>query len=67
MSYKNSLAYIQRMIDQILHSHQSFFRAYIDDIMIYIKLKSLDEHLIHLNKVFIFLMKRKICLSACYS
>ena len=64
MGYKNSPAYIQRMIDQILHLHRSFSRVYVSDIVVYTKLKSLEEHLIHLNKVFISLMKRGICLSA---
>ena len=62
MSYKDSSAYIQRIINQILYLHQSFFRVYIDNIMIYIKLKFLDEHLIHLNKIFILLIERKICI-----
>ena len=48
------------MINRILQSHCSFFRAYVDNIIIYIKMKSLDEHLIHLNKVFSSLAEKRI-------
>ena len=51
------------MIDQILRPHRDFSRAYIDDIIIYTKSKSLNEHFIHLNKVFRSLTEREICLS----
>ena len=52
------------MIDQILQPHRDFSRAYIDDIVIYIKSKSLNEHLVHLNKVFKSLSEKGICLSS---
>lgn len=52
------------MIDWILQSHCDFFWAYIDDIVIYIKLKSLNNHLSHLDEVFKFLTEKEICLSS---
>ena len=62
MRYRNLSAYVQQMIDQILQSHCGFFRAYVDNIIIYIKMKSLNNHLIHLNKVFKSLAEKGICL-----
>ena len=40
------------MIDCILQPHCGFFRVYVDDIVIYTKLHSLQDYLEHLNKVF---------------
>ena len=60
MSYRNSSVYVQRMIDCILWSHCDFFRVYINNIIIYTKMKSLDDHLIYLNKVFSSLAEKKI-------
>ena len=62
MSYRNSSVYVQWMIDCILQSHCNFFRVYVDDIVIYIKMKSLNNYLIHLDKVFKSLAERGICL-----
>ena len=50
MGYRNSPAYVQRMIDRILRSFRHFCRAYVDDIVIFFI--SLEEHLKHLNLVF---------------
>ena len=50
------------MIELILQSHCSFFRAYVNNIIIYTKMKSLDNHLIHLDKVFKSLAEKGICL-----
>ena len=62
MSYRNSSAYVQRMINCILQLNCDFFRAYVNNIIIYTKLKSLNDHLEHLNKVFNALVKKGICL-----
>ena len=50
------------MIDCILWSHCDFSKVYINDIIIYIKMKSLNDHLIYLNKVFNSLAEKEICL-----
>lgn len=50
MSYRNSLAYVQRRIDIILRPCRIFARAYVDDICIFSK--SLQEHIVHLREVF---------------
>lgn len=49
MGYRNSPVYIQRRIDTILRPCRAFARAYVDDIVIF--LRSLDEHLTHLRQV----------------
>ena len=50
MGYKNLPTYTQGQIDRILQPHQRYSRAYIDDIVIFLKL--LEEHLRHLQNVF---------------
>ena len=62
ISYRNFSAYVQRMIDCILQPHWDFFRVYIDNIVIYTKLCTLQDHLKHLNKVFKLLTEKDICL-----
>ena len=44
--------------------HCDFFRAYIDNIIIYIKIKFIDDYLIHLNKIFKSLAEKEIYLSS---
>ena len=63
MSYRNSSAYIQQMINCILWSHCDFFRVYVDDIVIYIKFCSLSDHIEHLDLIFKSLTEKSICLS----
>ena len=50
MGYRNSPAYVQRMIDRILRPFRHFCRAYVDDIVIFST--SLEEHVKHLTMVF---------------
>lgn len=50
MGYRNSPAYVQRMIDRILRPFRAFARAYVDDIVIYSN--SLEELVDHLHQVF---------------
>ena len=64
MRYRNSSAYVQRIIDWILQPHCGFFRAYVNNIIIYIKSSSINDHLIHLNKVFKLLTEKGIYLSS---
>ena len=61
MGFRNSPAYVQRMIDRILRPFRKFCRAYVDDIVIYSS--SLEEHLKHLNLVFSALANMNIHLS----
>jgi hypothetical protein len=50
MGFKNSVSYVQRQIDRVLHPYRDFARAYIDDVVIFSK--TLDEHIAHLRQVF---------------
>ena len=50
MGYRNSPAYVQRMIDRILRPFRHFCRAYVDDIVIFST--SLEKHVKHLTQVF---------------
>ena len=50
MGYKNLPAYAQQQNDRILRPHQRYARAYVNDIVIFLKL--LEEHLRHLQNVF---------------
>ena len=61
MSYRNSLIYVQRIINKILRSYRHFYRAYIDNIVIFST--SLNEHLSHLRFVFSTFEKMNIHLS----
>lgn len=49
MGFRNSPAYVQRIIDTILRDERSFARTYIDDIVIFSK--SFSEHLKHIEQV----------------
>ena len=60
--HRNSSIYAQRMIDWILQPHCDFFRAYVNNIVIYIKSSLLFNHLEHLNQVFKSLAEKRICL-----
>ncbi|POS82631.1 hypothetical protein EPUL_004731, partial [Erysiphe pulchra] len=61
MGFRNSPAYIQRVIDTILRQERDFARAYMDDILIFSK--SFDEHIKHFKIVFTKLLKHNIHLS----
>ena len=50
MGFKNSPAYVQRQIDRVLRPFRNFARAYVDDVVIFSR--SLQEHHLHLSKVF---------------
>lgn len=47
--FRNSPAYVQRIIDTILREERSFARTYIDDIVIFSK--SFSDHVQHLQNV----------------
>lgn len=61
MGYKNSSAYVQRMIDRILRKQRLYDRAYVNDIVIFSN--TFKEHLEHLRHVFNKLNQMGICLS----
>ena len=61
MGFRNSPAYVQRMIDNILRKHRAYSRAYVDDITIYSMTK--QDHLRHLQAVFSTLNDRNIKLA----
>ncbi len=61
MGYRNSPAYVQRMIDRILRPFRKFCRAYVDDIVIFSA--SVEEHVEHLKQVFEALDKMNIHLA----
>ena len=61
MGYKNLSAYTQQQIDRILQPQQKYARAYVDDIVIFLKL--LEEHLLHLRNIFQELTAMRIILS----
>ena len=60
IGYCNSPAYIQQMINCLLWCQRPFTHTYVNDIMIF--LKTLIEHLCHLNDVFQVLTSMWICL-----
>lgn len=61
MGFRNSPAYVQRMIDNILQNHRVYSRAYVDDITIYSMTK--EDHIRHLHAVFTTLNALNIKLS----
>lgn len=61
MGFRNSPAYVQRMIDTILRRQKAFARAYVDDIVIFSR--TFKEHLRHLDEVFERLEEFDIVLS----
>jgi hypothetical protein len=61
MGSRNSPAYAQRFIDELLRPHSSFCRAFIDDIVIFPD--SFKDYQKHLTTVFGLFQKRNISLS----
>jgi len=61
MGYRNSSAYIQRMINRVLQRQRAYARAYVDNIVIFSN--TLEEHLKHLHNVFVTLKRMRICLA----
>jgi hypothetical protein len=50
MGYRNSPAYAQRFMDQLLKEHKSYCRAFIDDIVIFSD--DFESHARHLETIF---------------
>lgn len=62
MGYINSIAYVARMMANILRGYEDFVAVYVDDIMVYSD--SFDDHLAHLDKIFARLEEYNVTLSA---
>src|SRR5947207_11656781 len=60
MNYQEFFSYAQHMMNMILRSHKFFIHCYIDDIVIF--LKTLKNHLKHLNIIFSLFDKMRITL-----
>jgi hypothetical protein len=50
MNYKNSSLYVQRQTNLMLKNLRAFVKAYMNDIIIFFK--NLNDHLVHLRKIF---------------
>ena len=61
MGYKGSPPYVQRQTDKMLRPFQDFAKAYVDDIIIFSH--TLQEHLIHLRKIFSLFQEKRVSLS----
>ena len=61
MGCLNSVAYVQRRIDEVLRPIKEFAKAYIDDIVA--GSKELSEHVTNLRKLFTLLREHNISLS----
>jgi hypothetical protein len=62
MGYRNSVAYVQRMMDTILRDLRGFACTYMDDIVIFSA--TFQDHLKHLRQLFTKLTEHCIHLSA---
>lgn len=51
MGYRNSPAYVQRMIDNLLRPHRDYSRSYVDDVVVRSK-DSFQDHIQQLDDVF---------------
>lgn len=62
MGYKNTGAYVQRQMGNLMRACREFSRAYIDDIVVFST--SLEEHLRHIEQVFRLFRQYNITLKA---
>lgn len=56
MGYCNSPSHVQRFMDRTLKPFQHFYRAFIDDVVIFSDL--FEEHLEHLRQIFALFERR---------
>jgi transposase InsO family protein len=61
MGFINSVAYVQRQLDNKLRAHRLYCRSYVDDILV--ASETLEEHEKHLHDVFADLERLHICLA----
>ena len=62
MKYKNSSTYVQRQIDRFFRKLRKFVKAYVDDIVIFSRIKV--EHETHLRDVFKILIESNISIKS---
>ena len=58
MKFKNNSVYVQRQIDRLLRLHKKYVRVYVNDIIIFSRIKK--KHETHLRVVFFVLKKNNI-------
>ena len=58
MRFKNSSVYVQRQIDRLLRQHKNYARVYVNDIVVFFRIKKKHEK--HLRVVFSMLKKNNI-------
>jgi hypothetical protein len=61
MGYRNTPAYVQRYMDQLLRPHASFARAFIDDIIIFGD--DAEDHLQQLDTIFRLFSEKNISIA----
>ena len=62
MNYKNSLAYVQRQINQLLRQQKRFAKIYVNDIVVFFKIKKKHER--HLREIFEILTENNISIKS---
>ena len=62
MCFRNSPAYVQRFMDELLWPHQTYCRSFIDDIIVYSG--TFEEHRSHLDTIFSTFTERGMSLSS---
>ena len=58
MKFKNSSTYVQRQIDRLFRQHRAYARVYVDDIVMFSRIKK--KHETHFRVVFQILKKNNI-------
>ena len=58
MKFKNSSVYVQRQIDRLLRQHRNYARVYVNDIVVFFRIKKKHEK--HLRVVFSMFKKNNI-------
>ena len=61
IKFKNFSSYVQQQIDNLLHFHHQYIKAYVDDIVIFFK--TLNEYLAYLRVIFELLNVKDVTLS----
>ena len=59
---RNSLFYVQKQIDRVLRSYKNYFKAYINDMIVFSKTK--QNHMTHLRKIFNILIENNIIVNS---
>ena len=61
INYKESLSYMQRIMNKELRSYKDFVKIYIDDLVVFSSI--FEMHFIHLRKLFQLLLKLKMIIN----